>query len=430
LASEINFDCPKCQASLSAPGQFVGKQIQCPDCGQQVGVPEADSGSDWMLSGLSDEPESDIPDTLKIDGISSDSHGGVSWDITCDVCDSVLLVNLEQVGSKIKCTDCHSLLEVQPPEEQQMLDQIADSSASEPTDDFSVDSVAEEHDELFDDLMLAPAVDLPNEVTELQSENYFGQFDEPELEAEQNESSSQQLHPPLAVPMVAQQDDDDDEMIEVLDVPPEQLNRPKAKKVVKQVSQEADDDDDAPVRVFAKKRRKSKKSSGSDSKSEAQFDFDKASFGEVTDKAVDVLKSPSVMIWAVAATVIMAIGSAIWHGLGVSDLDPETTEMGSRLIQSGVGFLFGHGVFFLGYVILLFVGGVILRETAQGRTQIESVSCTGVPDFIFDVHRCIAVGDDWLDVFDATTTVSVGRNFPVFGVEKSESLYDCFWRHF
>ena len=385
---KINFDCPKCQASLSAASRKAGKPIQCPGCGGRIEVPDPNAGSDWMLSGLEDEAESDIPDTLKIDGISSDSHGRVSWDVTCDVCDSVLLVNLEQVGTKVKCNDCHSLLEVQPPEEQQMLDEIASSSSSDISDakidddfaDFPTGPIGESEDGFgADDLMLAPAVDLPSEVTELQTENFFEEFNDSDMGIEETESSPRQPAAPL-VPH--QSDDDEDEMIEVLDVPPEQLN--KAAGIEAAEKEDAfDDDDEAPVRVFAKKRSQKKKNPSPRrlSKSEAEFKFDEATFADVTDKAANVLKSRSVMTWAVVSMLIMAFGSAIWHWLGVAQLDPETTSLPSRMFQWLIGFVCGQGIYFLGYVILLFVGGVIFRETAQGRTEVESVSCNNVADF-------------------------------------------------
>lgn len=437
----INFDCPECEERLAVSSDKVGNQIYCPHCGDQVHVPKPMSTVDKLLTGLIDEDEIDHPGSLKIDGISSDVELGTSWNITCHVCDSVLLVTQEQVGAKVKCNDCYTMLTVRPRKNAPTTDGVADGSTLEIVEDVPDESPTpkptEKSSSDIDELTLAPEVDLPTEFTAAQKETYLDEIDEEEgkdsaatdepiqltpenLESEDDEpilltepvgiakapkgKSSGSLNPMFAAsaPSSAEEDDEDDsdEEIEMLDVAPEELNQqedfgvpdvapvatPKQlPRVPRKGRQPAaipvqGEDDEAPVRVHAKRRPKSEPAAAPQRKSN-KFEFDEAPFGEVMDKAFGVLKSGKVMLWMLIAIAIMATGGAIWQWLGPDRLDPETSPVSQRILFWGAGYACGQAVFFVGYIILLFVGGVIFRETALGQTKVDSVSCTDAADF-------------------------------------------------
>ncbi len=430
----ISFDCPECDELLSVSHEKVGNQVYCPHCGDQVYVPSPVSTVDKLLTGMIEEDEIDHPGTLKIDGISSDVEKGTSWNITCHVCDSVLVVTQEQVGTKVKCNDCYSMLEVRPRGNLQKIDGVADGSELEVVEDVPESSPVPEPTPVKsddDELTLAPLVDLPAGFAEAQKETYLKDLPEGEQHDDAPmELTAEHLEPEEDAPILltdpvnlanepagkavdslnpmfaasaplsdeADEDDDSDEMIEVLDLSPEELNQQEEKffhadvvakelpRVPRKGRQPASvpvpqNDVDAPVRVHAKRRPKQKETVAAPERSSRAFEFDQASFGDVMDKAFGVLKSGKVLMWGLAAIVLMSIGGAVWQWLGPDRLDPEVELLSKRLLHWGAGYLCGQAVFFVGYIVLLFVGGVIFRETAQGRTHVKSVSCTDAADF-------------------------------------------------
>ena len=361
LDPEIYFDCPHCKILLTVPQQQAGKKLICPKCGQKTTSPANDSRSDetnWMLDGLDDPTQKpDIPDTLKIDGVSNEDDE-LAWDITCHVCDSLLLVNQQQVGTQVRCNDCHSMLNVEPPKETPKSHRPSKAIATNTAKDSGPNMDLADDDDF---LQLAPAVELPSER-------------EPQLEEFATAPAE----------TATTTEDDSDEMIELLDVPPQELNRHRDSALAAADGKA----DEAPVRVYAKRHPKKKQtpnpsadSAGDENGNDALSDFPDMSLGKVIDRSVAILQSGAILTWAAAAILLMAFGSAFWHWNGAADLDPETTSIVNRIYQSGVGLLFGHGIFLIGYLVLLYVGGVIFRETANGQAEVKSVSSANALDF-------------------------------------------------
>ena len=422
----IDFDCPECEERLSVPSEKTGSQIPCTNCGSRVHVPSQMSTVDRLLAGLTDDDEeNDHPGSLKIDGISDAADDGSSWHIKCHICDSVLLVSAQQVGSKIKCNDCYSMLDVRAkpgsrnPRTQPGVADVADLEVVEEKATPAAPVSRPKNSRESDELTLMPAVELPDEIKEVQKETYLDEFveDEPAAPAELSiddlvEDEPLSLADPvdlastvnpmfgLGAPDSADDDadDDSDEMIEIVDVAPEELNEPEnisdvvlpptnlprvPRKKGKQpaaIPVEGEADEDVPVRVHAKRRPKKAKSDAP-KRTAKGFAFDEAGVSDVLDKAVGVLKTGKIWIWALVAVAVMAIGSSIWQGLGPHRLDPEEVSLTSRMMTWGAGLVFGHGIFFAGYTILMFVCGVIFRETAQGETKVDAVSVTDTADF-------------------------------------------------
>ncbi|WP_075081751.1 hypothetical protein [Mariniblastus fucicola] len=403
------------------------------------------SVTDKLLAGMIDEEENDHPGTLKIDGISAEAEDGSSWHIRCHVCDSVLLVTDHQVGSKVKCNDCYSMLEVLPRKQLAKLDgetpDASGSPAEEPlslppvnaTDSDDSDSASDSasaSDSDFEELTLMPELELAPEIADAQKETFIEELveddDVPELTDEHLEDDVDDDEPiqlmdpiyvaPVSNPLVkdstADFDDDDDdsdsdEMIEVLDVAPEELNcapvstpalpaaavaevkrDPKRlprvpRKGSKKKQPNAipvEDDEDIPVRVHAKRRRKRDEETPQYVAPKG-FQFDQAQPGEILDKAVGLLKSGNIWIWSLVAIALMATGSSVWQWLRPDRLDVETTTLATRMMAYATGWIFGQAIFFIGYVVLLFVGGVVFREAAQGKSSVDSVSATDFADF-------------------------------------------------
>ncbi len=426
----INFDCPECDERVSVASDKIGNQIYCPHCADQIHVPSAMSVTDKLLAGMIEEEEDDHPGTLKIDGISNSADDGSSWHIKCHICDSVLLVSDQQVGSQVKCNDCYSMLSVKPREKTLDLeDGVRDGSDLEVIEDNASVSIRDDKDSRSDDsdeLTLLPEIKLAPEVTNAQKETRLDDaiveeeplselteehLDEP---VEEQDDEPILLMEPVSIaktvspmfgltePDGAEDDDEDDsdEMIEMLDVSPDELNAPeppleepsaatqlpriprKGKKQAPSIPVENGEETEAPIRVHAKRRPKKPMAEPQNRpKAKTRFAFEKASLGDVLDKAAGVLKSANIWIWTLAAIGLMATGSAIWQWVRTDLAEPETITFAQNLLGWGAGLLCGQAVFFVGYIVLLFVGGVIFRETAQGKTKIESVSVSDSADF-------------------------------------------------
>jgi DNA-directed RNA polymerase subunit RPC12/RpoP len=384
------------------------------------------SVTDKLLAGMIEEEEDDHPGTLKIDGISNSADDGSSWHIKCHVCDSVLLVSDQQVGSQVKCNDCYSMLSVKPREKTLDLeDGVRDGSDLEVIKDNVSVSLRDHRSDDSDELTLMPELKLAPEVTEAQKETRLDDavIEEPLAElteehldedAEEEDDEPILLMEPVSIaktvspmfgltaPDGADDDDEDDsdEMIEMLDVSPDELNAPeppleapsaatqlprmprKGKKQAPSIPVENGEETEAPIRVHAKRRRKKPTAEPQNRPPvKSRFAFEKASFSEVLDKAVGVLKSANIWIWSLVAIGLMAIGSAVWQWVRTDLAEPDTYSFAENLLGWGVGLFCGQAVFFIGYIILLFVGGVIFRETAQGKTKVDSISVTDSADF-------------------------------------------------
>ena len=420
-----SFDCPQCDERLSVSREKMGNQIHCVHCGEQIHAPSPMSTADKLLAGLIDDDEFEHPGSLKIDGIEDDQEDGSSWHLKCHICDSTLLVSVQQVGKKVKCNDCYSMLDVLPNAAARKLGVgIADGADLEVIDEDIVipaPSTSKKRASDSSELTLAPALELAPEITEAQKETFLDELVEEDIPMELtsehlDEDEPIELMEPVATAKTADpmfdlgapdssedDDDDSDEMIEMLDIAPEELNQPAA--IVAPVANarsaptelprmprkgkrpaaipvEADDEDEAPVRVHAK-RRPNKKQSATPARARASrgFLFEDAPMSDVLDKAMGVLKTGNIWIWALVSIVVMAIGSSIWHWLAPDQLDAETSSLANRMLYWGAGTIFGLGVFFIGYIILMYVCGVIFRETAQGETKVDSVKATDAADF-------------------------------------------------
>ena len=404
-----SFDCPQCKERLSVSSEKIGNQIHCAHCAEQVHVPNPMSTADKLLAGLvDDEDEFEHPGSLKIDGIGAGADDGSTWHMACHICDSTLLVSSQQVGTKVKCNDCYSMLPVLPNAAAKLTAGIADGSDLEVVDEEVVIPASSPASKSVGDsgeFSLAPAVELDPEIAEAQKEIFLDDLveeDDP-MEVTSNPmfaGSSRSARAPDT-----SEDDDDDEMIEMLDVPPEQLNEPAAyvapvvaarspvelprmprKKgkrpaAIPVESNEADEEE-APIRVHAKRRPKKEKSSTAErTRAPKGFQFESASLNDVLDNAMGILKTGKIWIWALVSIVTMAIGSSIWHWIASYQVDSETATLGSRMLNWGAGTVFGTGTFLVGYIILLFIGGVIFRETAHGETKVDSVSVSNAPEF-------------------------------------------------
>ena len=402
----------------------MGNQIHCVHCGEQIHAPSPMSTAEKLLAGLIEEDEFEHPGSLKIDGIEDDKDDGSSWHMKCHICDSTLLVSVQQVGKKVKCNDCYSMLDVLPNAAAKKLGiGVADGSDLEVIDEEIVVPSASRRASDSSELTLAPALDLAPEITEAQKETYLDELVEEDIPMDLTSEHLDEDEPialmepvtaattanpafDLGVPdsMEGDDDDDSDEMIEMLDISPEELNQPaafvapattarsaptelprmprKGKRPAAIPVESDDDEEEAPVRVHAKRRPKKKQSATSGrSRAPKGFQFEDAPMSDVLDKAMGVLKTGKIWIWALVSIVVMAIGSSVWHWLGPHLLDSETSSLANRILYWGAGSIFGLGVFFIGYIILMFVCGVIFRETAQGETKVDSVSATDAADF-------------------------------------------------
>ncbi len=424
----INFDCPECDERVSVTSDKVGNQIYCPHCADQIHVPSSMSVTDKLLSGMIEEEEKEHPGTLKIDGISNSADDGSSWHIKCAICDSVLLVSDQQVGSQVKCNDCYSMLSVKPREKNLDLeDGVRDGSDLEVIEDNVSVSLRDRRSDDSDELTLMPELKLAPEVTDAQKETRLDDAvveEEPlselteehlveDVEEEDDEpillmepvSIAKTVSPMFGLTQPDGADDDDDEddsdeMIEMLDVSPDELNKPepplvapsaatqlpriprKGKKQAPSIPVENGEETEAPIRVHAKRRRKKPSAEPQNRPPvKSRFAFEKASFSEVLDKAVGVLKSANIWIWSLVAIGLMALGSAVWQWVRTDLAEPDTYSFAEDLLGWGIGLLCGQSVFFIGYIILLFVGGVVFRETAQGKTKVDSISVTDSADF-------------------------------------------------
>ncbi len=420
--------CSKCSASFAVKSE--NDKPLCPDC--------RSDDIDALLEGIHPGIEAgasradDHPGSLRIDGLDDLHHDSDSWSIRCPICESTLLVTEELIGSKVKCSDCYSKVNVLPrPGGSASGSSRANKktpASQSPGGDVGADQSAESTSDLFEDLTpasedfgeltLAPPVELDNELIQAMplEVTIDDAVEEDDVTQDGNGEVLQLGDPPIeeiepAVPMpevpiaaavmptvedpFADDDDDDDEMIELIDMPPEIANAdvsaatpvampriPRQKKTPDPVKVE----DDAPVRVHAKNKKKPKPEKPNESaRNGAKPAKDRLRIGDlgpagVFDKSLAMLQSIGVYIWAGLAIVLLWVGSAAWHGFGPAN-PTEGAAMTNRIVDWGVGMAVGRIPCWIGYTLLLFVSGVIFRDAANGKTTVEETRPTDASDF-------------------------------------------------
>ncbi len=486
--SNISFNCPKCAEPVSALPDKVATRILCPHCVKSIVVPsqivpgkksQSEQSIDSLIEGIEigDDPTAVDPTApIKIDGLTPEASDDSSWHIRCHVCDSVLSVSDEMVGSTIKCNDCYSILKVKPAlgksgtQRSGAVDQKSSADfgsteargfENEPYDGSDLEVVeggeltleplpakradsakdgadaklnsaetSETEIKAEDELTLAPPVELDPDLLEAQKESLLVdevlsvELDEVravepadddatddlmELEPLTLENTPFELEKPAAESKVkadrpsdgggGDDDDDSDEMIELLDVPPEVANQMHSEAagtqgrgesmvskstagVAGSTSNGSQDDTDAPVRVHARRRtKKTTPASNSESKKKASFSsIEDSSLSVILDRSFGVLKTGAIWIWATVAVLLMWVGNAVWHGLGPGAA-PEDVTFWQNILNYGIGITVGRLPFWSGYIVLMFLGGVIFRETAKGNDKVGKMTPTDVADF-------------------------------------------------
>jgi DNA-directed RNA polymerase subunit RPC12/RpoP len=111
----IGFECHLCGTRMYAPPRFVGKKVECPDCGAKTrippppepkrkNIPPALEGEQYELWDADDQP-------LPSDILAAQPKY-ISFQ--CRVCATLMHVNELQVGQQIACPDCKTKQPVPP----------------------------------------------------------------------------------------------------------------------------------------------------------------------------------------------------------------------------------------------------------------------------------------------------------------------------
>ena len=260
----------------------------------------------------------------------------------CTVCDTRMMVPAKKSGLSVKCPDCFTSLTVPGDPVTTVAEQEVDLADTIDGDGLAISD---------SDLSLEPFLELPKPRGGLPTlDDYL---------VPEDDSPSEQ------VKVV----DEPVETIELIDETPEVANRSLDSDP--QQAAEAlpanDDLDEPPPRALARNRRKKP-----DPKPEREVDA-----GDVPELSglswLDSLKAfvmPSNAKWlAILATVMIGLGSALYHQLGLNPMD---AEPGTAMVRFGAAllqFIFGTLPFWIGTLLLWLVAGVYYRDAALGEPQ-------------------------------------------------------------
>ncbi|MCS7468962.1 hypothetical protein NZK35_20100 [Stieleria sp. ICT_E10.1] len=132
--------CPKCNVRVSVSESQAGRRVRCPGCSQpfltapvanQViqSVAATDHDEDWL--GLKDLPSDLNFAPQKAPQASPDIE---QFRVRCPKCESIKYVSISQVGSTVRCNDCHSRVKVPRPPKK-----LVSSSSPTPTSHLASD---------------------------------------------------------------------------------------------------------------------------------------------------------------------------------------------------------------------------------------------------------------------------------------------------
>ncbi|QEF96444.1 hypothetical protein Mal15_04720 [Stieleria maiorica] len=126
--------CPKCNARVSVRERQAGRRVRCPACSQPfLTAPAAENsagdhqGEDWL--GLEDSPSDS-------NFAPQASQGTEQFRLRCPKCESVKYVSVRQVGSTVRCNDCHSRVRVPRPPKKLVASSSSASQSAPLPDSF------------------------------------------------------------------------------------------------------------------------------------------------------------------------------------------------------------------------------------------------------------------------------------------------------
>ena len=434
-ANNIEFECQECNAKISVSSNKSGQRVICPECVRTVVVPEDsvvanlfenifdEETSELKLSPIEaedfnnsspepaldatpieihdedsnglelaeeeslqnvvddalpveEEEETDPNAPLKIEGLEGLYGEYSAHSITCRVCDSLIHIEADKIGTTIECPECFTKIPIDPPAKRKSQKPIWQQPTSPKTNDSSKGNT--DNDELkLSEPIEKPKIDIdPTYGLDGPSEDLLAPKKPPaaeqpsdelilEPEDDSDEADPQAVapsHPPAAQPAPAATRKGKTEL------PPIKKGRELSPKSRRERLEKAQQKQRTAEQGTVFSHRGS--SEDTDSK-----DFPSTDLGTQIKSAIRALLARNT-IWRFAiAMLLMCTGAVLMESISPSNVSPES-ESDAKAVEQfftfATWFLFGVGPYLIGWLVLLYTSAYIFRDTALGYKTVNS----------------------------------------------------------
>ena len=282
----------------------------------------------------------------------------------CTVCDTRMMVPAKKSGMTVKCPDCFTKLTVPgdlvattPDQEVELADTIDGDGLSISDSDLTLEPVLERP---------KPRGGLPTLDDYLEKDDFLEHEDDtPIVEATADDEPIETIELIDETPEVANRSLDGDQKLAAV-VPPA-VARPT----------NSEPDGPPPPRAIARNRRK-KPDRKSAERKPADREADPEEVPELGGLSwLDSFKAfikPSNAKWlAIVATLLIGLGSALYHQLGLNPIEAEPGTAMVRFAAALLQFIFGTLPFWFGTLLLWLVASVYYRDAALGEPQASNL---------------------------------------------------------
>ena len=341
-------------------------------------------------SAEANEPDPDVgkdpfkvdPDApLKVDGVGDMFSNSDVFGIKCHVCDTRIHVRPKQIGTEVECPICYSKVKVRPPEDSTSLSwadrerEAEESSAGKtkshivPDEELKLSAPIERpKPEIDPSWGLAPVEDdlLAPKPKSLDPDpgDHADHDDVPELIVVDNGFGGP----------AAQESDL---------LPPTKRKKRSGNESSEQKASPATSVSPAPM-PQASPQAPSPKARPIESSGVKAKDFPEFGIGELLGSAVEMIKSPGVLVRVGIAFALMCLGAITMEWISPEYHTVDTGEESSMLgrLVGSAQWVFAAGIYLVGLAVLWWTSSYLFRDAALGKRTVASWSNAGTNEVL------------------------------------------------
>jgi len=326
------------------------------------------------LGKLPTEEESDPSAPLKIEGLEGLYGGYSAHSITCRICDSLIHIEAEKIGTTIECPECFTKISIDPPTKRKLQKPIWQQTATAQTSDHTTGNSDD------DELKLSDPIEKPK----IDIDPSFG-LDGPseDLLTPKKPSAAEQLSDELSLAVESGQ--------------PTPSIVPSKKPVVspkKPTAEQKNKSELPPIKTGrdlspqsrrerlekARQKQRSAEQGTVFSHRENSADMDSLDFPS-TDLGTQVKSALSTLIagntvWRFAiAVLLMCTGAVVMESISPSYVSPESKPeltAAEQFFNFVTWLLLGGVPYLIGWLMLVYTSAYIFRDTALGYRAVNS----------------------------------------------------------
>ena len=369
---------PESQPTLAAPhsetgdGESNGLELDDEETLDESLQPAADV----QLEKLSTEEESDPIALLKIDGLGGLYGGDSAHSVTCRICDSLIHIEADKIGSTIECPECFTKIPIDPLSERKIQKPIWQQPTTPQADKSSIE-VADDDELKLSDPIEKPKIEIdPSYGLDGPSEDLLAPKRPPAPEQLSDELTLEPEYPtdqPTAPSVTsnkpsAPSPQTNAEQKNKSELPPIKTGRELAPQSRRERLEKAQQKQRSAEQGTVFSHREN--SADPDSQ-----DFPATDLGAQFKSAIAMLLARNT-VWRFALAILLMCGGAVaMESISPSYASPDTNENSTafeKFFNFVTWLLMGGLPYLLGWLMLLYTSAYIFRDAALGCRTVNS----------------------------------------------------------